>query len=152
LQEATNVNTGKLDLTKFSTSLAKSNTSLKQYAKSLEKLGPAGTDAFLSLSRAISNAEVPLMRINGKMRQLMTVMANTARWQISSSVLHGFFNTIRSAFTYAEDLNESLNNIRIVTGKSIDEMAEFADEANKAAKALSTTTTKYTDASLIFYQ
>jgi hypothetical protein len=31
-------------------------------------------------------------------------------------------------------------------------MAEFAEQANKAAKALSTTTTEYTNASLIYYQ
>jgi hypothetical protein len=31
-------------------------------------------------------------------------------------------------------------------------MAKFAVEANKAAKALSTTTTEYTNASLIYYQ
>jgi hypothetical protein len=49
-------------------------------------------------------------------------------------------------------LNESLNNIRIVTGYSVDKMSEFADEANRAAKALSTTTTEYTNASLIYYQ
>ena len=50
------------------------------------------------------------------------------------------------------DLNESLTNIRIVTGQSKEEMAEFAENANKAAKALSTTTTAYTDAALIYYQ
>jgi hypothetical protein len=49
-------------------------------------------------------------------------------------------------------LNESLNNIRIVTGYNADYMAKFAEEANAAAKALSTTTTAYTDAALIFYQ
>jgi len=31
-------------------------------------------------------------------------------------------------------------------------MAKFADEANRAAKALSTSTTAYTDAALIYYQ
>jgi hypothetical protein len=31
-------------------------------------------------------------------------------------------------------------------------MASFAAEANKAAKALHTTTTAYTDASLIYFQ
>jgi hypothetical protein len=79
-------------------------------------------------------------------------MKNTARWQLSSTALHAFIGAISSAFNYAEDLNESLNNIRIVTGKSVEEMAKFAKEANKAAKALSTTTTEYTNASLIFYQ
>jgi hypothetical protein len=31
-------------------------------------------------------------------------------------------------------------------------MARFAEQANKAAKSLSTTTTDYTKASLIYYQ
>jgi hypothetical protein len=31
-------------------------------------------------------------------------------------------------------------------------MAAFAEKANKAAKALSATTTQYTDAALIYYQ
>jgi hypothetical protein len=45
-----------------------------------------------------------------------TVLKNTARWQLSSSILHGFMGTMSSAYGYAQDLNESLNNIRIVTG------------------------------------
>jgi hypothetical protein len=53
---------------------------------------------------------------------------------------------------YAKSLDASLNNIRIVTGKSAEDMARFAKEANNAAKTLSTTTTTYTDASLIYYQ
>jgi hypothetical protein len=81
-----------------------------------------------------------------------TTLKNTARWQISSSILHGFMGAIQSAFGYAQDLNESLNNIRIVTGQNIDQMSKFAAEANKAAKALSATTTEYTNASLIYYQ
>jgi predicted acetyltransferase len=47
---------------------------------------------------------------------MWTSLKNTARWQISSSVLHGFTGALYSAYGYAEDLNESLNNIRIVTG------------------------------------
>jgi hypothetical protein len=60
--------------------------------------------------------------------------------------------SLQSAFYYAEDLNESLNNIRIVTGQSTDQMAKFAKQANAAAQSLSTTTTDYTNASLIYYQ
>jgi hypothetical protein len=67
-------------------------------------------------------------------------------------MLHGFIGSISSAYNYSKDLNTSLNNIRIVTGKNIDEMARFAEQANRAARALSTTTTAYTDAALIFYQ
>ena len=59
---------------------------------------------------------------------------------------------IQGAYGYAQNLNESLNNIRIVTGLSADEMAVFADQANKSAQALSASTLAYTDAALIYYQ
>jgi len=50
------------------------------------------------------------------LNEFFTTLKNTARWQISSSILHGFMGTLSSAQRYAQDLNESLNNIRIVTG------------------------------------
>jgi hypothetical protein len=59
---------------------------------------------------------------------------------------------IQGAYNYAQNLDESLTNIAIVTGRSRDEMAQFAEQANKSAQALSTTTTAYTDAALIYYQ
>lgn len=152
LQEATNVNTGKLDLGKFQQSLKKSGIELKDYQAILTSLGPEGSKAFASLASSITQAEIPLRRSNALLSELWTTLKNTARWQISSSLLHGFMGSIQKAYGYAKDLNESLTSIRIVTGQSTDEMAKFAEKANKAAKNLSTTTTAYTDAALIFYQ
>ena len=152
LESATNLKTGKLDLGQFNDSLKKGGVTLDQYAKQLNALGPAGRQAFTNLAQSIIQAEAPLIRCNKRLKEFGTTIANTARWQVSSSILHGFMGTLQSAYGYAQDLNESLNNIRIVTGSSTAEMAEFAKEANKAARALSTTTTAYTDASLIFYQ
>jgi hypothetical protein len=83
---------------------------------------------------------------------LGATLANTFRWQISSAALMAVTSTLSEAYSFAQDLNKSLNNIRIVTGNSAEEMEKFAKEANKAAKALSTTTTQYTDASLIYFQ
>lgn len=152
LKQATDVNTGKLDLNKFDQSLKQSGTSLKTYREALSNLGPAGDKAFAALASSIMKADVPLKTTNRLLSEFKTTLMNTVRWQISSSILHGFMGTLQSAYGYAQDLNQSLNNIRIVTGYSSDEMARFAGEANKAAQALSTTTTKYTDASLIYYQ
>lgn len=152
LQQATDVNTGKLDLNKFDQALKQSGTSLKSYREALSNLGSAGDKAFASLASSIMKADVPLRTTNKLLAEFKTTLMNTVRWQISSSILHGFIGTLQSAYGYAQDLNQSLNNIRIVTGFSSDEMAKFANEANKAAQALSTTTTKYTDASLIYYQ
>ena len=152
LNAAVNVNTGKLDLSRLSTSLKAANKDLNEYYGQLTKIGPQGQEAFLKLAKSISTAEAPVTRINAKLAEMGTSLKNTARWQLSSSIIHGFMGTIQGAYGYAQDLNESLNNIRIVTGQSVDEMAKFAEKANASAKALSTTTTAYTDAALIFYQ
>lgn len=152
LQNAVNVNTGKLDLSKFSQSLSRSNTDIQSLALNLSRAGSQGQQAFASLVRNINMADKSMVGLGAKMTDFATTLKNTARWQISSSILHGFMGTISSALGYAERLNTSLNNIRIVTGQSVDQMAAFAEKANAAAKALSTTTTAYTDAALIYYQ
>ena len=152
LQAATDINTGKLNLDTLSQSLSKSGKSLETYRKALSNLGPAGDQAFASLATSIQKAEVPLKTTNKLLDEFKTSLANTARWQLSSSMLHGFLGSLQSAFSYAQNLNKSLTDIQIVTGNSSDYMANFAGEANKAAQALSTTTKNYSDASLIFFQ
>lgn len=152
LESAFNTQTGKLDISRFSESMKKANLDAKTIRIELDKLGPAGQQAFLSLAQSVMQADAPLRRTNALVSELWTTMKNTVRWQISSSVLHGFMGTISSAYRYAQDLDESLNNIRIVTGQSTDQMAKFAENANRAAKALGTTTTAYTNAALIYYQ
>ena len=152
LNSALDSKTGNLDLTKFSESMKKSGMSLEKYQNQLYQLGPAGEKAFADLTRAITTAEIPLKRSSKLLDNLWTTMKNTARWQLTSSAMHSFMGAVQSAYGYAQKLNASLNDIRIVTGASTDQMAQFAKEANLAAKALSTTTTEYTNASLIYYQ
>ena len=152
IANATNVDTGRLDMSKFSQSLKKSNADLTQLTSKILSVGTTGQQAFVSLANSLAQADRHALSLGTKLGGLMTTLKNTARWQISSSILHGFMGTIQSAYGYAQDLNKSLNNIRIVTGKSTEEMAAFADQANKAAKALSTSTLNYTDAALIYYQ
>ena len=152
LDNAINTDTGKLDLTKFMDSLKKSNMSIKDYQNQLYQLGPDGEKAFTKLSQAITLAEVPLKRTSSLMSELWTTMKNTARWQLTSSTMHSFIGAIQHAYYYAQDLNESLNNIRIVSSASVEQMDKFAEKANKAAKSLSSTTLDYTNAALIYYQ
>ena len=152
LEKATNVKTGSLDFTKLNQSIKNSGSSLSEYAAKLKEIGPQGQIAFNSLAQAVASAEVPIRRSNALLSELWVTMKNTVRWQLTSSMLHGFMGAVQSAVGYTKDLNESLNNIRIVTGQSVEQMAEFAKEANKAAKSLSTSTLNYTDAALIYYQ
>ena len=93
-----------------------------------------------------------MLQLSEKMQAFAKQMKRTISIQLSYGIMNSFLDTFRDAYSYAQSLNKSLTNIQIVTGKSSSEMRAFAVEANKAAKALSTSTTAYTDAALIYYQ
>ena len=152
LHKAYNVDTQKLDLSKFSKSLSAAGQDLNYFQKNLSKMGVDGEKAFLNLAKAIATADAPTFRLSGHVKNLFDELVKVGRWQFTSSVMHNLTGAVQTAYHYAQDLNESLTNIRIVTGQSTEEMAQFADKANAAAKALSTTTVKYSDAALIYYQ
>ena len=152
IQDATSVDTGKLDLSKFNQSLKASGKDISHYARNLAQIGPEGRKAFQEVAMAITNAEIPVRRMNAVVDKLWNSLKNVATWQISSAILTGFTSTLSEAYNYSKDLNHELNQIRIVTGYNTDHMAKFAVEANRAAKALSSTTKEYAKASLIYFQ
>ena len=152
LNNAFNTTTGKFDLSLLDRSLKTSGANITDLSTKLLGAGATGQQAFMKLAQSISLADQPMFRISNRMKEFAVTMKNTVKWQLSSSMLHGFMGAIQSAYGYAQDLNKSLTDIRIVTGYSTDEMAAFAEQANKAAKSLSTTTTDYTNASLIYFQ
>ena len=152
LNNAFNQDTGKLNLNKFQTELKKSGRSIEQYAQQMRALGPEGVKAFSQIAKTIAQADTKIFSLQGGMKKLADTFMNTLRWQITSTAIQGVTSGISETVDYAKELDTSLNNIRIVTGKSAESMAKFAKEANQVAKNLSTTTTKVTDASLIYYQ
>ena len=152
LNNAMNVDTGRLNLNKFQSELNRSGKSIQQYAQQLQALGPSGVRAFQQVAQAVAQADTKMFNLSGGAKKLMDTLGNTVRWQLTSSAIHGVMSAFSDTISYAKELDTSLNNIRIVTGKSADQMARFAKEANSMAKQLSTTTTKNTDASLIYYQ
>lgn len=152
LGAAMDVKTGNLNLNKLQSSLKGSNQSLSQLTSGLLRAGTTGEKAFIATYSAIAQSNLQLKKSNTLLSQFALTMKNTAKWQLSSSLLHGLISGFNQAIDYAKDLNTSLNNIQIVTGQSSAQMAEFAKQANKAAKELRSTTVAYTDAALIYYQ
>ena len=152
INNAYDASTGQFDLSKLDKSIKSSNKTLGEYSKTLVSAGTTGKQAFKELAESIALAEYPVLKINKKLSDFAKELKSTFRWQISNTLLNNLWGGLQSAYGYAQDLNKSLNNIRIVTQYSTDDMAKFAEQANRAAKNLSTTTTDYTNASLIYYQ
>jgi hypothetical protein len=63
------------------------------------------------VATAIGTAAAPMKQSNALLEGMWANLKKVASWQISSSILHGFMTTISGAYSYVQDLNESLNNI-----------------------------------------
>ena len=111
-----------------------------------------GDRAFNRAARAVLNTNVNLKQSNKLLNDLATSMSNTVKWGITSGAFNTLTNSVRQVWNYSLKLDSSLNDIRIVTGKSADEMERFARTANTAAKQLGASTLDYTKAALIYYQ
>lgn len=152
LESAYNVKLNTVNVESFNKSLKESGSSINQVYQSFKAAGATGENAFRNLSSQVFNTNIQLRESHAILDKVATTLVNSARWTFASSVVNSFSRSIQQAYGYVRSLDSSLNNIRIVTGKSAEDMATFAEQANKAAKELGTTTTDYTNAALIYAQ
>ena len=125
---------------------------LSRMREDFSKLGIVGEQAFSKIAARSLTTNLKFKETNGILEKMGQTLMNTLKWQISSSAINRFTGAVQQAYGYVQHLDTSLNDIRIVTGKSADEMERFARTANKAAKSLGASTTDYTEAALIYYQ
>ena len=141
-----------LDLSAFRANIQKSFTDVKGLKEHLFALGDTGQRVFGLITRDVLATNVQLKKSKTLLDNLAETMTNTVKWGITSSIFNTMTDSIQNAWNYAKALDSSLNDIRIVTGKSAEEMSNFAIQANKVAKSLGAATKDYTNASLIYYQ
>ena len=152
LDRAFDKDLNKLNVNKLNSELKKANISMSDFSRSLAQAGISGSDTFIGLQREILKTGTEVKKTKGLVQDMADTLVKTAKWNVASSAINTFSGSIQRAVGYIEGMDDSLNNIRVVTGKSTKEMELFREEANEAAKALGKTTKEYSDASLIFFQ
>lgn len=152
LTRAYNPKIDSVNVTKFNSELAKTGLNARTLYNELNKAGPAGTQAFSKISSAVMSTNKELKQTHNFLDNIATTLGNTIKWNAASGAVNALTGKVQSAVTYVERLDTSLNDIRIVTGQSADEMDKFAIKANKAAENLGKSTLDYTKAALTYYQ
>ena len=151
-EDAFNPKLGTVELNKFNQSLQASGTSAQRVFEAVSAYGTEGAAALLNITTNMLAVDRAAKQTYSTFQKLGDTMMNTIRWSLTSTAINTVTGAIQKAYHYTLDLDESLNDIVIVTDKSATQMEAFAREANKAAKSLGATTLSYTDAALIFYQ
>lgn len=152
LNKAFNAKLDTVNIQTFHKTLSEAGSSVEQVYSAFSKAGSVGENAFRTLSNQVLNTNVQLKQSHTLLDNMATTLANTVKWNVASSAVNSLSNSVQQAFGYVKSLDTSLNDIRIVTNKSAEQMDLFAEKANEAAQSLGKSTTDYTDAALIFYQ
>ena len=150
--QSTNVKLGKIDLSAVTSQINQTYGSMEKLQQQLHLGGAHGDRIFNSFNNSLLKTNLQLKESNRLIDEMATSFGNTVKWGISSSVFNTLTSSLQKAWDYSVKLDSSLNDIRIVTGKSADEMERFAKIANNSAKALGASTLDYTEAALIYYQ
>ena len=152
LEKAFNVKLNTINIETFRKELSTIAPSMDKLYADFAKLGSAGKAAFNAMSSSLMTTNIQLRETQSLLQSFGNTMINTIKWGFASSIINGFTSSIQQAVSYVEGLDKSLTNIRIVTGDSREEMAQFADQANRASQALGRSTMDYTKAALSYYQ
>ena len=152
LDRAFDVDLNTVNIQKFNNLLKQSGMSAESLQADLSLAGSTGQQAFLKMTGQLMQFNTMTKQTNKFLDGLATSFFNTVKWGAMSSIMNNIAGTVQKSFYYIKDLDRGLNDIRIVTGKSADEMERFAVTANDAAKALSVSTEDFTKGALIYYQ
>ena len=152
LRKAFNVKLNTVNINQFNRALQSSGSSMQQVYDSFKRAGVQGEQAFRSLTTSVFRTTTQLRESHAVLDKIAQTLTRTLGWNLASSAVNSLTRSVQQAWGYVKSLDTSLNNISIVTGKSADQMADFAVKANNAAQALGKTTTDYTNAALIYAQ
>lgn len=150
LSSSLNPQTGLLDLSQFQKQL--SGLSLSQLEQSMSKVGSTGQIAFGNMIGQIGRIDTSFKSISSFADKIFNTMGNTVRWGVTASIFQTIQNSLYRAVDYVKELDTSLNNIRIVTSASNEDMRDFALYANQAAQSIGASTTSFTDAAQLYAQ
>lgn len=150
LSSSLNPQTGLLDLSQFQKQL--SGLSLSQLEQSMSKVGSTGQIAFGNMIGQIGRIDTSFKSISSFADKIFNTMGNTVRWGVTASIFQTIQNSLYRAVDYVQELDTSLNNIRIVTSASNEDMRDFALYANQAAQSIGASTTSFTDAAQLYAQ
>lgn len=150
LSRSFNVKLKTTDVTKLRNELGQMD--LKEIYRGLSAIGPKGEEVFNRMATQAMKTNLQIKQGNTLLERFGQTLYRNIEWMLAGNLVSAITGVFQKAYGFTKNLDSSLNDIRIVTGKSADEMARFGEEAQKTAAALGKGTTDITNASLIFYQ
>ena len=140
------------DLSTFSVGYASQLKEFQEGYATVQKYTDGAKVSIDNMGESFDSGALKIDKYSDKLDHFKLTLANAFRYNIVNRAIDIITNSIRDVINYVIELDSALNSIRIITGKSSDEMLQFAAANQESAKELGRTATEYAQASLIFYQ
>ena len=142
----------KFNVDGFLRELKRMDINLDQLQNDIEELGYEGYLSMEKFTKAVKNNQVEIQKTDTLLGKTAATLGKTFVWSMANRAVDIFTKSVSNAVRFIYDLDESLNNIRVVTNMSASEMDNFAKKANDVAQALGQTTVAYTEGALLYLQ
>lgn len=121
-------------------------------ATAFEKgLGGVSTN-IRQVDRDIETSGVTIGNYTERLDNFKTSLVNAFRYNVVNNFIDLLMGQVQGLTNYIRELDTALNDIRIVTGKTADEMLDWSEKSIAAAENLGRSATEYAKAALIYYQ
>lgn len=141
-----------LDLAEFKAEIGQVGIKINSLDKALQKAGVNGTSSIGKITHATHDLGMQIDRVDDKFSKLGKEIQDEL---VDNVVNYGFdmmTDSINKAIYFTKDLDRTLTDISVVSGKSAEEMQAFAEYSNEAARSLGSSTDEFAQSSLIFFQ
>lgn len=141
-----------LSFTAMQQSLRRSNTTVEQMVARLGSAGPQFANSFNLALTSIASANRQVITLSSKLQEAARVFTQSFKFTAAQSAIRFLSSTISQTTSWVKELDSTLAEIAVVTGKTGDSLQTVYKNIITGAADLRVAASEYAKASVIFYQ
>ncbi len=150
LEKAT---TGKgVSFAAFNAELKKAGISASQLTANLAKGGAHFQQSLMAANTVLATTNRQVLVLNKHFAEIGRVLKQSFKYTVAQTLWREIAGQAREAVRWVTDLNDAMNDIAVVTGKTSEQMKKITEYAVKGSRELRVAAKDYAEGALIFYQ
>lgn len=143
---------GTISYAKLNSELIKAGSSAAKLTDSLAKGGTMFLGSLNAANSALALSNRSAITLGKQMKEIWRVTTQSFKFTAAQTFLRAISKEAQAAKGWVVDLNDAVNRIATVTGKTGDEITRLTEQAVKGSQQLKVAAKDYAEGALIFYQ
>lgn len=132
--------------------LAKAGTTAGKLTATLAAGGSAFTSSLNTANNALALSNRQVLSLNKTLQEASRVFKQSLKFTVAQTAIRAISQEVKESIQWVKTLNDAVNEIAVVTGKTGAEIDKVTESAVKGSKDLRVAAEDYAKGALIFYQ